>query len=423
MSRSPISESVPVEANAGDMRLRILNAAAQLFTEHGFDATSLDQVGASVGLHKATLYHYVESKDQILYECLNLSFEQFSDYIDELHDTERPVFERLRNFFCRLAEVQSTTFGRCLALVGAQPLRRETGGKIRTLQRDVDQAVRTVLLEGMDSGAIRPFRPATVAAMLFGIYNGIPRWYRQDGALTLQQISNRIFDVVEHGIALTPRFDGPPPGGVARDPIMTITQPDSARQAATQYDNIIREAAILFAENDFDPTSLNSIAARVNINKATLYHYIRSKDELLYLCLDRSFQNLDEAVSYLRHRAIPPIARLRAFHDLLIHAQNNIYGRCLNLISPQALRRSASSAILEFQRRLDDAARALYADGVAAGDLREMPPIIFTATIYGASNWVPRWFDPRQEGGLQHVIDTFFDIFVNGLATATARER
>ena len=49
-----------------DTRQRILDVALDLFTEQGFDATSLRQIAERLGVTKAALYYYFESKDDIL---------------------------------------------------------------------------------------------------------------------------------------------------------------------------------------------------------------------------------------------------------------------------------------------------------------------------------------------------------------------
>ncbi|MBL4894337.1 MAG: TetR family transcriptional regulator, partial [Emcibacter sp.] len=287
--------------------------------------------------------------------------------------------------------------------------------------RQFDHMIRAVIKEGIEDGTIRPFRPETITAMLFGIFNIIPRWYQEDGPIELDDISNQIFDVLSYGVSCDSRVMDIETNGQVRNPLITIARPDGLDGVKNQYDRIIREAAIKFADQDFDATSLSQIAKAVGISKPTLYHYIKSKDELLYLCLQQSFQNIDEAIIILQDKNIPAFKRLQIFHDLLLHAQNNIYGRCVNLISPQALERSSSGSIREFQLRLDGALRAIYADGIEAGDFREMPSIILTTIVFGASNWVPRWFKANQKGGLQYVIDTFYDVLVHGFATSKGR--
>jgi len=415
MSRQINKSAVLVEPD-NDMRLRILEAAAELFIENGFYATPLDTVGARVGLHKATLYHYIESKDEILYECLRLSFNQISEAADKLTDKSIAPLERLRLFFKLFAIMQSETFGRCLALVGAQPLKKEKGGRIRDAQRRFDYAIREVIQEGIECGDIKPFRPETLSAMIFGIYNAIPRWYKTGGRLSPEKISDLIFDLICFGVRADCLGGDAPPSKAAKALYEEIKKTQRPEEADTQFDRIVQAAAVKFAEQDFDATSLNQIAKNVGINKATLYHYIKSKDDLLALSLERSFENFEEMIAALKESKLPASDRLWVFYLSLLNAQNTVYGRCVNLVSPQAQERSSRDAIYNFKLRLDNAAWEICKAGVRSGEFRNAPRIVVMTALFGASNWVPRWFRPHQPGGLEYVANTFCDVLVNGMA-------
>jgi AcrR family transcriptional regulator len=53
-----------------DTRTRILDAALELFTEHGFDGTTLQQIADRLGVTKAALYYHFRSKDELLQALL-----------------------------------------------------------------------------------------------------------------------------------------------------------------------------------------------------------------------------------------------------------------------------------------------------------------------------------------------------------------
>src|ERR1700723_4155345 len=54
-----------------DSRQEILRTAARLFQQRGYDATSMNDVAASLKLSKGGLYHHFQSKDEILFEIMN----------------------------------------------------------------------------------------------------------------------------------------------------------------------------------------------------------------------------------------------------------------------------------------------------------------------------------------------------------------
>ncbi|MEZ5659187.1 MAG: TetR/AcrR family transcriptional regulator [Burkholderiaceae bacterium] len=195
----------PRGAGHDDRRTAILKTAAELFAENGYEATSLDAIAERMGMHKATLYHYVKSKDSILYECLIASFADLDAVIEMTRDREIPVIERLRRFARSLAGAQNNVFGRCLVLVGERPLELGAGGDIRRFQRRLDKAVRDLVLEGAKEGSLRSLDPGLVSAMLFGALNGVPRWFDPKGRLSPEEIADAFIDMLAGGIAGTGR--------------------------------------------------------------------------------------------------------------------------------------------------------------------------------------------------------------------------
>ena len=187
-----------------DKRIAILRTAAQLFAMHGYEATSLDQVAEQLGMHKATLYHYIRSKEEILYQCLVMSFENLEPLIDRMHDRDTPVLERLRQFAIHFAHAQNNDFGRCLVLVGPRPLEIAARSDIQIFLRRLDTTVRDLVTEGIASGDIKPCHPGMLSAMLFGMLSWVPQWFKPQGRLSLDEIVDSFMETLTLGVATRP---------------------------------------------------------------------------------------------------------------------------------------------------------------------------------------------------------------------------
>ncbi len=187
-----------------DKRTAILRTAAQLFAEKGYEATSLDNIAERLGMHKATLYHYVENKESILYQCLVFSFGDLDEVIEKMKDRSVPVLDRLRLYARSLAAAQNSDFGRCLVLVGSRPLETQ-GGDIRQFQRRLDTTVRDLVTEGIADGSIKPCDPSMFSALFFGALNWVPRWHSESGKLSIQQVADTFMDMLIDGIAASRR--------------------------------------------------------------------------------------------------------------------------------------------------------------------------------------------------------------------------
>jgi AcrR family transcriptional regulator len=116
-----------------------------------------------------------------------------------------------------------------------------------------------------------------------------------------------------------------------------------------------------------------------------------------------------------KDRRVPVLERLRAFVRSLAVAQNNDFGRCLVLVGARPLE-STGSDIRQFQRRLDKTVRDLITEGIAAGTIKPCDPAMFSALLFGALNWVPRWHSETGKFSIPQVADTFMDMLVDGIA-------
>ena len=184
-----------------DKLTAILRTAAQLFAVNGYEATSLDMIAEQLGMHKATLYHYVDNKESILYQCLVKSFGDLDEVMKRMEDRSIPVLARMRMFVRSLAMAQNNDFGRCLVLVGSRPLDLGSGGEIRQFKQRLDVTVRSLITEGIADGSVKPCHPGMFGALLFGALNWVPRWYNEDGKLSIEDIADNFMDILTQGIA------------------------------------------------------------------------------------------------------------------------------------------------------------------------------------------------------------------------------
>jgi AcrR family transcriptional regulator len=180
---------------------RIIRTAAVMFTERGYDSTSLDEIAERLKIHKATLYHYVDSKEEILYRCLAMTLEDLQEALAFVRDSREPALVKLRTFFVALIKVQTTDLGRCLCLVGPKPLGRKASARILERQRELDRAVRGIFEQGLADGSLRGCDPRLATAMLFGAFNWVANWYKPSGPLTPEAVADAFLTMMIDGVA------------------------------------------------------------------------------------------------------------------------------------------------------------------------------------------------------------------------------
>ena len=81
-------------------RNEILDAAAQIFSQKGYHGTSMQDIALAVNLQKASLYHHVSSKQEILFDLLNRGLDILISRVEEAIDDPGPPDELLRKATC-----------------------------------------------------------------------------------------------------------------------------------------------------------------------------------------------------------------------------------------------------------------------------------------------------------------------------------
>ncbi len=163
----------------------LLDVAVRVYTERGFDGTSMGDLAEAAGLSKSSLYHHVESKEQLLRLALDRAVEPLFAVLDEPAACEGPALARLEHVVRREVQV----------LVDRLPyvtlLLRVRGNSVTERwalerRREFDHLVAALVTEAADEGDVRAdVDPGLVARLLFGMVNSLVEWYDPNAASAL----------------------------------------------------------------------------------------------------------------------------------------------------------------------------------------------------------------------------------------------
>lgn len=191
-------------------REAVLRTAAQLFNEKGFHATSLDEVAERLHVTKPTLYYYVKNKDEILFECVRSGLEMVTQALAEVEASGGSALDKLLMCMRAYARVVTMDFGMCVIRVGEDPLPPASRRKLRRLKAEIDGVFRRLVEQGIAEGSIAPCDPKLAAFTLAGAISWIGRWYRPDGALSAQAVTEQCIAVLMQGLLHRPAGDAVP---------------------------------------------------------------------------------------------------------------------------------------------------------------------------------------------------------------------
>jgi AcrR family transcriptional regulator len=188
----------------------VIRAAAREFNRKGYHNTSLDDIAAALHVTKPTVYYYVTSKEQLLFECFLAGVELIRAAFREVKGLHAPARERLQAVLRHYGEAVASEFGWCMVRAEHQDLSPAMSEHIRSLKSEIDQGIRRLIREGIQDGSIHPCDPKMTSFALAGALNWIAHWYRETQPMTGAEIAAAFVAVFENG--LRPRSPAPTRG-------------------------------------------------------------------------------------------------------------------------------------------------------------------------------------------------------------------
>lgn len=190
-------------SKAPQARRAILDEAADIFSRRGYRATSMNEIAASVGLSKATLYHYFRNKEEIL---VRLYEEVMADAIENARELAASVDEPLEVLHRLLAyRVQTTCERQSMYKVFFEEEEEVPADLMKSVidqRRQYEEILRVQVVSYLDALKHPPLLDVTIFVnTCLGAANWVYKWYRPDGGLTPAQLGDQIAGYVLRPLA------------------------------------------------------------------------------------------------------------------------------------------------------------------------------------------------------------------------------
>ena len=194
MGRPPLAERSPYD------RDRVVDVAVKVFTERGYDGTSMADIARALGVHKSSIYHHVASKEQLLEEAVKRALNALHGMLAEPGATEGTAIERLRYVVGRTVEIMVRQLPEVTVLLrirGNTPTERWAIAR----RRDFDRAVQRIVAAAIADGDLRSdIDTALVTRLIFGMSNSVTEWYQPGGRLSARDMAGAIEAVIFEGL-------------------------------------------------------------------------------------------------------------------------------------------------------------------------------------------------------------------------------
>lgn len=184
---------------------QLLDVAARLFGELGYEATTLERIAQELGILKGSLYHYISSKAELHSLVTGRRLAMLVDEVAAIAKLDLPADERLeRALRAHLGTIDEFHPESSQWFVQPAPPRQGATNPSADLNRRYERILNRIVDDGVAAGLFRSDLDSQVATLsVLGSCNWMTRWYRQGGRLSIDQIADSIIALSLAGLRAT----------------------------------------------------------------------------------------------------------------------------------------------------------------------------------------------------------------------------
>lgn len=200
---------------------------------------------------------------------------------------------------------------------------------------------------------------------------------------------------------------------------MEVSPPEGGVQR-----RIVDAAVELFSRKGFDGTSVQEVVDAARVTKGAMYHYFRSKDDLLYEIYHELITEQLAALTRIRALGQPPPQALRAIIvDLVESTAARLPAAAVYAREGHKLAGEPMAALRAQRRRYHEGVRELIARGQRDGAFATSASAeTVTLVVFGIINQLPRWYRPEGSISPRHLADEIAGFVLAGLSVTQQEE-
>lgn len=190
----------------------ILEAAAAIFREKGYESASTEEIAQSVGLLKGSLYYYIDSKEDLLYHVVSQVHRRLADGVQEAClEAGGDALVRLRIFLERhFAIVADNLEGAAVFYHDFRSLSTTRRADLITVRDEYEVFLQRLLMDGQQAGSVCcDLDPKLTTIGILSVLNSIHLWYRADGGRDPHAMGALYADFLLGGLQCSPALHHP----------------------------------------------------------------------------------------------------------------------------------------------------------------------------------------------------------------------
>jgi AcrR family transcriptional regulator len=392
----------------------LLDAAAAEFNLYGVAGASLARIARGVGLTRAALYYYVESREDLAFRCYRRACGVIADDLAAAQKAGNGL-ERVRRFILATLDPARPAGALLTDVACLDPARR---AEIEATHGRNAAQLRRFIEGGMRDGSVRECDTEVATQAILGMVFWAPlagEWTPGAGEDVHRHAAHAIAELVTDGVAADPDAPVDCPLEVASLAFRPGNAFDREAAAAIKVELLTRTASHLFNHRGIDGTSLDQLTQALGATKGAFYQYFPDKQALVIECHRRA-QRLFVGIADAAER----LGRTGKERGLIgLHLLTQAYASDLSPLAPltglEALPLKARGPIMKRAQELQQRYERYSRDGVRDGSYRPFEVRTLSTTGAGVFAWIPRWRRDDDPRPARAIADEMVALFARGL--------
>lgn len=400
---------------------QMLDVAARQLNASGVSLTSLGNIAETLGVSRATLYQYIEDREDLVFQCYRRSCEAMARHLGEAIRLGADAAGVISLFVERMLDPSQPEIAARAEIAFLSQPRHET---IQGLYDAITTRLASVLDTGAQAGVLRTCDSNINATIIISLVTWVPLaryWAPAARTYHPERFVAALKATLLDGLAAD-RSTLPEYQRVDLSPLVTRVIGVFDRDAVgdAKRETLLAIASRLFNSKGIDSTSLEEIAGHVGATKRTLYHHLGDKQTLLATCYARAFRIFLFITDGMTNH---PGNRLQAL-AASFHALSIAYLR--DDLSPLAPLVGHDALAGETQAQMEPQAAALSAGylgamsaGCAEGSLQISDIQARMLLLPGFVSWLVKDTGTHAEQRVEHIAREISALLCLGLRRAT----
>lgn len=180
---------------------QILEEAVHLFFEVGYEGASLRDLASRVGINKATIYHYFESKEEILFHIVSRVGRELLEGVRQAASGDSPPLEVLEAMVrFQIGYMENHVEEVKVLVEEKKSLRADLQKTSRETEAEILRLYKATLRRCQEEGMVRDVPTTTAAFGILGQINWLYHWYRPDGPLRIRELADQVVTLLFCGL-------------------------------------------------------------------------------------------------------------------------------------------------------------------------------------------------------------------------------